>query len=141
MYTFVLYLFFFFFLMIRRPPRSTLFPYTTLFRSSDQPALGPRERHHGLPRPGKALAEGGRSDGQDPGGLVTFHLEDLPQDVRQAMRPVQARQHAERAAELHLLEQKSVVSGGRRGRRVGQALVELLAEAPEGVSLPLEAAL
>src|SRR5437868_12762355 len=29
---------FFFFLMLRRPPRSTLFPYTTLFRSSD--ALG-----------------------------------------------------------------------------------------------------
>src|SRR2546422_7718511 len=26
---------FFFFLMIRRPPRSTLFPYTTLFRSYD----------------------------------------------------------------------------------------------------------
>src|SRR2546425_10611114 len=26
---------FFFFLMIRRPPRSTLFPYTTLFRSSN----------------------------------------------------------------------------------------------------------
>src|SRR2546423_199965 len=25
---------FFFFLMIRRPPRSTLFPYTTLFRSN-----------------------------------------------------------------------------------------------------------
>src|SRR5215207_10930542 len=29
---------FFFFLMIRRPPRSTLFPYTTLFRSPDGPA-------------------------------------------------------------------------------------------------------
>src|SRR2546422_9758299 len=28
-----LYILFFFFLMIRRPPRSTLFPYTTLFRS------------------------------------------------------------------------------------------------------------
>src|SRR5439155_26165071 len=27
--------FFFFFLMIRRPPRSTLFPYTTLFRSAE----------------------------------------------------------------------------------------------------------
>src|SRR2546430_3819089 len=26
----------FFFLMIRRPPRSTLFPYTTLFRSAEQ---------------------------------------------------------------------------------------------------------
>src|SRR5215472_18683126 len=36
-----MYLFFvcfiFFFLMIRRPPRSTLFPYTTLFRSRVQP--------------------------------------------------------------------------------------------------------
>src|SRR3989454_9385305 len=31
---------FFFFLMIRRPPRSTLFPYTTLFRSR----RAPRER-------------------------------------------------------------------------------------------------
>src|SRR5690625_7379533 len=28
-----LFLYFFFFLMLRRPPRSTLFPYTTLFRS------------------------------------------------------------------------------------------------------------
>src|SRR3712207_9302179 len=37
---------FFFFLMIRRPPRSTLFPYTTLFRSgkdirSEPEAQGP----------------------------------------------------------------------------------------------------
>src|SRR5690606_42069359 len=30
--------FFVFFLMIRRPPRSTLFPYTTLFRSSSRRA-------------------------------------------------------------------------------------------------------
>src|SRR3712207_7348956 len=30
----------FFFLMIRRPPRSTLFPYTTLFRSPGGPELG-----------------------------------------------------------------------------------------------------
>src|SRR5690348_18361583 len=30
---------FFFFLMIRRPPRSTLFPYTTLFRSIAQSKL------------------------------------------------------------------------------------------------------
>src|SRR2546428_6150086 len=32
---------FFFFLMIRRPPRSTLFPYTTLFRSP----ISPGARH------------------------------------------------------------------------------------------------
>src|SRR2546427_1386863 len=42
---------FFFFLMIRRPPRSTLFPYTTLFRShcvaphdSVEPAAASRPR-------------------------------------------------------------------------------------------------
>src|SRR2546430_8186335 len=38
----------FFFLMIRRPPRSTLFPYTTLFRSTPTRAFGgstpPRRR-------------------------------------------------------------------------------------------------
>src|SRR5208283_5882780 len=33
----------FFFLMIRRPPRSTLFPYTTLFRSRARPLSPPRE--------------------------------------------------------------------------------------------------
>src|SRR6266540_4842263 len=35
----------FFFLMIRRPPRSTLFPYTTLFRSG--PHRGERPHHLG----------------------------------------------------------------------------------------------
>src|SRR5437016_9950347 len=34
---------FFFFLMIRRPPRSTLFPYTTLFRSAER--CGPVGQH------------------------------------------------------------------------------------------------
>src|SRR3712207_7697329 len=36
----------FFFLMIRRPPRSTLFPYTTLFRSTPDPRhdAGSRDR-------------------------------------------------------------------------------------------------
>src|SRR3989442_6635917 len=34
---------FFFFLMIRRPPRSTLFPYTTLFRSLDPAEM--RKQH------------------------------------------------------------------------------------------------
>src|SRR3712207_7969799 len=34
-------LFLYFFLMIRRPPRSTLFPYTTLFRSSGPSSAEP----------------------------------------------------------------------------------------------------
>src|SRR5436309_12107610 len=37
----------FLFSRIRRPPRTTLFPYTTLFRSDDLPARGPfHDRHH-----------------------------------------------------------------------------------------------
>src|SRR5471030_3422240 len=36
--------FLFFFLMIRRPPRSTLFPYTTLFRSRPRRPVRPRRR-------------------------------------------------------------------------------------------------
>src|SRR2546422_4829525 len=44
----------FFFLMIRRPPRSTLFPYTTLFRS------WPREMAVSAQRP---VAAGARSGG------------------------------------------------------------------------------
>src|SRR5256885_12353108 len=41
-------MFVFFFLMIRRPPRSTLFPYTTLFRSMYESslAIGKRLRDH-----------------------------------------------------------------------------------------------
>src|SRR2546427_6291965 len=38
-------LLFFFFLMIRRPPRSTLFPYTTLFRSEGGEAREAAEEH------------------------------------------------------------------------------------------------
>src|SRR5437867_13243038 len=48
---------FFFFLMIRRPPRSTLFPYTTLFRSElrrpprrDRDRGGSSRRTHGRDR-------------------------------------------------------------------------------------------
>src|SRR2546422_7116142 len=49
---------FFFFLMIRRPPRSTLFPYTTLFRSHRGVHDFPRE-HPGAPHLPTAAAAGG----------------------------------------------------------------------------------
>src|SRR3989442_1077476 len=56
MLRFICLSFHFFFLMIRRPPRSTLFPYTTLFRSHThmrhvREAVGtdaPWTRYHGL---------------------------------------------------------------------------------------------
>src|SRR6266581_4204364 len=63
------FVFFFFFLMIRRPPRSTLFPYTTLFRSpfAERAARAPR------PRPGapsRARSEEHTSELQSPVHLV-----------------------------------------------------------------------
>src|SRR5215211_3056980 len=51
LYFFSIYSFFFFFLMIRRPPRSTLFPYTTLFRSVLERLQRPLPR---FPLPAKA---------------------------------------------------------------------------------------
>src|SRR2546425_5466753 len=47
--------------MIRRPPRSTLFPYTTLFRSP--PGAGDGRDH-------EAAAEGTGADAGRPGGLI-----------------------------------------------------------------------
>src|SRR5437879_12393035 len=51
---------FFFFLMIRRPPRSTLFPYTTLFRSAnhEESELAPARE----PFAGGFESVGGRSE-------------------------------------------------------------------------------
>src|SRR2546422_7613547 len=47
----------FFFLMIRRPPRSTLFPYTTLFRSHFA-----RPPARGVTSPGFGFSETGRRE-------------------------------------------------------------------------------
>src|SRR3546814_17570899 len=90
---------FFFFLMIRRPPRSTrtdtLFPYTTLFRSSygDVPRLGP-------PLPGdlgrpimKAQREMVTEEGVSTGQLAA----DAAAAARQQKR---AEQKAARESEL-----------------------------------------
>src|SRR5246127_5763901 len=63
----------FFFLMIRRPPRSTLFPYTTLFRSSTDlhqghPGDGERRPQH--PRQPVLRSEEHTSELQSPCNLV-----------------------------------------------------------------------
>src|SRR5258707_5952759 len=49
----------FFFLMIRRPPRSTLFPYTTLFRSPARRGAIPAGRLHAK----RGAAARGHTDG------------------------------------------------------------------------------
>src|SRR3712207_8486567 len=65
---------FFFFLMIRRPPRSTLFPYTTLFRS-DTDGDAPRTTvvlsvFSGLPSPMWELARSESREFQRRLGLL-----------------------------------------------------------------------
>src|SRR5438067_4950128 len=60
--------FFFFFLMIRRPPRSTLFPYTTLFRSGSRRAQ---------PRPRDCQAVARRPRRRDRGARSEEHTSEL----------------------------------------------------------------
>src|SRR3712207_7373941 len=51
--------------MIRRPPRSTLFPYTTLFRSPGGRRLRPLAGQSHVAAPGRGAAAG---DGRRPAG-------------------------------------------------------------------------
>src|SRR2546430_7947164 len=66
--------------MIRRPPRSTLFPYTTLFRSRRGRLASRTPRSHGLRPPG---------DGRLAAGDQGLHL--LPD--RRAARDVRSEEH------------------------------------------------
>src|SRR3990170_7995942 len=61
---------FFFFLMIRRPPRSTLFPYTTLFRSQARTPPGSRSCHSNRDRSAGLRSEEHTSELQSPDHLV-----------------------------------------------------------------------
>src|SRR3712207_7924297 len=77
----------FFFLMIRRPPRSTLFPYTTLFRS-------PPSARASTPDPVAA-----RDDGLPPASMPRLPLPPPP--------PVQLASHRSQRSEEHTSELQS----------------------------------
>src|SRR5689334_24667042 len=73
--------------MARRPPESTLFPYTTLFRS--RPALAPAH-------PGERARERGRAPGARPG------VDGAPE--RQDDPPVRSEEHtSELQSQFHLV--------------------------------------
>src|SRR3712207_9012500 len=104
---------FFFFLMIRRPPRSTLFPYTTLFRSYTQEDHRPR-------RGASTRVAGGRGGAGRDGLAVDPHAGAHPR----AHLPVAPRRRSEEhTSELQsrqylvcrlLLEKKKNTSKKRR---------------------------
>src|SRR5205823_14776850 len=62
--------FFFFFLMIRRPPRSTLFPYTTLFRSLLRCVVSP------------CCADAGASYGRLGAGILSGRSEEHTSELQ-----------------------------------------------------------
>src|SRR2546422_10668061 len=71
--------YFFFFLMIRRPPRSTLFPYTTLFRSrtdglAARQDRGARRGHGGLGERRECEAEAVADDDPKTGDRKSTRL-------------------------------------------------------------------
>src|SRR5256885_13742551 len=80
---------FFFFLMIRRPPRSTLFPYTTLFRSGErrqdraprgEPRRAARHRRHAAAGAYRRQATGHRDDGQR--GVLLLRSEEHTSELQ-----------------------------------------------------------
>src|SRR2546430_13445519 len=62
--------------MIRRPPRSTLFPYTTLFRSLAGFEVGMRELEHGAHGEARRLGESKLQRGRDE-VLLLLHLVEV----------------------------------------------------------------
>src|SRR6266571_4459822 len=70
-----------YFLMIRRPPRSTLFPYTTLFRPRAPP--GPRGRE---PRTGRRPRGDGTSNSPPGGPRSEEHTSELQSHVKLVCR-------------------------------------------------------
>src|SRR2546430_11462241 len=67
---------FFFFLMIRRPPRSTLFPYTTLFRSN-LPGQGETSHRRLRPLGQQSLVESVERSSGDAGHRSEEHTSEL----------------------------------------------------------------
>src|SRR3989475_11998814 len=136
----------FFFLMIRRPPRSTLFPYTTLFRSVAGPAR-PVPSVGGLRRGATRLRSASGCSFQEPGPESrgypsTVRREDLPlprvhepglagvpvvvtDEVEHAVRDEQVELERERHAEPARLAPSRVRGdydlAHERARRIGDA--------------------
>src|SRR2546422_6027477 len=108
--------FYFFFLMIRRPPRSTLFPYTTLFRSICRSATRPCTvlSHDRRPATGE-VQRGARPDGHVRGSGREPAARDRPRGGGGA--PGCATRLSARAVPLALFRS----GGGRRAVRPRRA--------------------
>src|SRR6267142_5326275 len=108
---------FFFFLMIRRPPRSTLFPYTTLFRSGLGPAARALDRarvpHPAAPGAGPRRGGGERWGRGHPRRRGRARGVPRPGAGRRSARDRERRRG--RAARSHHHRARALPPGGGRG--------------------------
>src|SRR5256884_3546946 len=110
---------FFFFLMIRRPPRSTLFPYTTLFRSPVglSGLLRRIGRDPGVQRPAAAhgVIERAQALGERGPGIRAVMIEDVDViDSHATQALVEAREQVLAGAPLAVRARPHEISGLRR---------------------------
>src|SRR5256885_13323835 len=82
---------FFFFLMIRRPPRSTLFPYTTLFRSRQE---GRRRETLAWFRPHEVSAIRAWQAGVETSWRSEEHTSELQSPCNIVCRPLLEKKHS-----------------------------------------------
>src|SRR3546814_10383091 len=77
-------------LILRRPPRSTrtdtLFPYTTLFRSSRAPPIGVGHRERGAPFGAEYRLPRGRAAGDHGGPRLAGRSEEHTSELQSLMR-------------------------------------------------------
>src|SRR3712207_7614216 len=79
--------------MIRRPPRSTLLPYTTLFRSADGELRWPSERYAGEYGPRSAYLPARWPDPLPADATRRRLLIDLPERSEEHTSELQSRQY------------------------------------------------
>src|SRR2546425_11120653 len=104
--------------MIRRPPRSTLFPYTTLFRSMSRP------RPHASTPPGRTV--------RCAGGYAAFVPDPLPTELAWAPTLVRALSDADRLI--------GRLAGGGGGLPNPHLLIRPFLRREAGLSSPSEGA-
>src|SRR3989449_6142391 len=101
--------------MIRRPPRSTLFPYTTLFRSLHSGTLTPaEERRTGLDRrTGRERRSGARSEGtrlNSSHGYISYAVFCLKKKKNNENQTSTAAYHRRQQRERHERHRRRYVS-------------------------------
>src|SRR3712207_7670616 len=86
--------------MIRRPPRSTLFPYTTLFRSDDAPALHGDERVRDRAEEREVVLDDEDAGAALPGQALDDGAERLDLGLREAGARLVEQRSEEHTSEL-----------------------------------------